>query len=73
MHDAKRIRSLIAEEVDSLIAFRRELHQHPEIGYQEHETARRIQRELAATFGVNPKFIWVRMERYGLLPGKGQG
>ena len=30
-------------------------------------------RELAATFGVNPKFIRVRMERYGLLPGKGQG
>ena len=32
-----------------------------------------LQRELAATFGVNPKFIRVRMERYGLLPGKGQG
>ena len=48
MHDAKRIQSLIAQEVDSLIAFRRELHQHPEIGYQEHETAKRIQRELAA-------------------------
>ena len=35
-----------------------------------------LQRELAATFGVNPKFIRVRMERYGLLPalpGRGQG
>ena len=32
-----------------------------------------LQRELAATFGVNPKFIRVRMERYGLLPSKGQG
>ena len=32
-----------------------------------------LQRELAATFGVNPKFIRVRVERYGLLPGKGQG
>lgn len=35
-----------------------------------------LQRELAAAFGVNPKFIRVRMERYGLLPalpGRGQG
>jgi len=35
-----------------------------------------LQRELAATFGVNPKFIRVRMERYGLLPAqpsRGQG
>ncbi len=35
-----------------------------------------LRRELAATFGVNPKFIRVRMERYGLLPtlpGRGQG
>jgi len=32
-----------------------------------------LQRELATSFGVNPKFIRVRMERYGLLPGKGQG
>ena len=31
-----------------------------------------LQRELATTFGVTPKFIRVRMERYGLLPGKGQ-
>lgn len=29
-----------------------------------------LQRELAARFGVNPKFIRVRLERYGLLPGK---
>lgn len=36
----------------------------------------RLHRELAATFGVNPKFIRVRMECYGLLPtlpGRGQG
>ncbi len=35
-----------------------------------------LRRELAASFGVNPKFIRVRMERYGLLPalpGRGQG
>ena len=48
MLDAQRIRDLVAEQVDALVAFRRELHQHPEIGYQEHETARRIQRELTA-------------------------
>lgn len=29
-----------------------------------------LQRELATQFGVTPKFIRVRMERYGLLPGK---
>lgn len=28
-----------------------------------------LQRDLAATFGVNPKFIRVRMKRYGLLGG----
>lgn len=35
-----------------------------------------LQRELAATFGVTPRFIRVRMERYGLLPAlpsRGQG
>ena len=35
-----------------------------------------LQRELATTFGVTPKFIRVRMERYGLLPAlpsRGQG
>jgi amidohydrolase len=36
------INDLIAENLDSLIAFRREMHQHPEIAYTEYETAKRI-------------------------------
>ncbi|WP_143904263.1 hypothetical protein [Tepidimonas thermarum] len=31
----------------------------------------RLQRDLAACFGVTPAFVRVRMQRYGLLPGEG--
>lgn len=48
MIDAARIRSLIEHEVPSLTALRRELHQHPEIGYEEVRTAERIRGELDA-------------------------
>ena len=48
MIDAARIRSLIEHEVPSLTALRRELHQHPEIGYEEVRTAERIRAELDA-------------------------
>jgi len=48
MIDAARIRSLIEHEVASLTALRRELHQHPEIGYEEVRTAERIRAELDA-------------------------
>jgi len=48
MHSSDRIRALIAEELESLIALRRALHQQPEIGYEEKATAARIQLELAA-------------------------
>jgi amidohydrolase len=48
MIDAARIRSLIEHEVPSLTALRRELHQHPEIGYEEIRTAERIRAELDA-------------------------
>ncbi|MBL9148778.1 MAG: amidohydrolase [Phycisphaerae bacterium] len=36
------LRSIIAEEVPGAIAFRRDLHMHPEIGYEEKRTADRI-------------------------------
>ena len=48
MLDPARIRSLIEGELASLTALRRELHQEPEIGYEEHRTAERIRRELTA-------------------------
>lgn len=48
MIDAARIRSLIEHEVPSLTTLRRELHQHPEIGYEEVKTAQRIRGELDA-------------------------
>ena len=43
-----RIRSLVEAEVASLTARRRELHEQPEIGYEEHRTAERIRLELGA-------------------------
>lgn len=39
---------LILSEHDSLTEFRRDLHAHPELGYQETRTSEAIQRELAA-------------------------
>jgi amidohydrolase len=43
-----RVRDLVQRELPSLTALRRELHQHPEIGYEEFRTAERIRRELDA-------------------------
>ena len=41
------IRSVIARHLPELVALRRDLHAHPEIGYEEHRTAGVIARELA--------------------------
>ncbi|MFK7961217.1 MAG: M20 family metallopeptidase [Phycisphaerales bacterium] len=43
-----RVRSLIHEELDALVAIRHDLHAHPEIGYEEHRTSGVIRRELEA-------------------------
>ncbi|MFM8873421.1 MAG: M20 family metallopeptidase [Phycisphaerales bacterium] len=43
----ERIRSLVAEELPRLVALRRDLHRHPEVGYEEVRTAGVIVRELA--------------------------
>jgi amidohydrolase len=40
--------ALIAQEIPSLIALRRDLHAHPEVGLAEHRTAARIAHELSA-------------------------
>ncbi len=42
------IQDLIRAELPSLIAIRRDLHQHPELSYQEHRTSKVVQRELSA-------------------------
>ena len=62
MVDAARIRTLVESEVASLTALRRDLHRHPEIGYEEHQTAERIRAELDAA-GVS--------HRDGLAGGTG--
>jgi len=41
-----RIRTLVQEEVDDLIAIRRDLHAHPELGYEEHRTSQLVKRQL---------------------------
>ncbi len=38
----ERLRSLIADELPQAIAFRRDLHMHPELGYEEYRTAQAI-------------------------------
>ena len=43
----ERIRSLVAEELPRLVALRRDLHRHPEVGYEEVRTAGVIVRELS--------------------------
>jgi amidohydrolase len=40
------IREVIAQELPDLFAIRRDLHAHPEIGYEEHRTSQVVQREL---------------------------
>jgi amidohydrolase len=44
----ERIRELVQRELPSLTALRRELHQQPEVGYEEVRTAERIRKELDA-------------------------
>jgi amidohydrolase len=43
---SQRLRDLIAQELPDLIAIRRDLHAHPEVGYEEHRTSQVVQREL---------------------------
>lgn len=42
-----RLRQMIADELPDLIAIRRDIHAHPEIGYEEHRTSQVVQRELS--------------------------
>lgn len=44
--DSRTLRDAIARELPELVAIRRDLHAHPEIGYEEHRTSQVVQREL---------------------------
>jgi amidohydrolase len=44
--DQRTLRDAIAREIPDLIAIRRDLHAHPEVGYEEHRTSELVQREL---------------------------
>ncbi len=46
--DTARLRALIQTELPSLIRIRRDLHAHPELGYEERRTSELVQRELRA-------------------------
>ena len=46
--------SAIAEEVDTLVATRRDLHQHPELGFQEFRTSALVARTLES-YGLTPQ------------------
>jgi hippurate hydrolase len=46
--DTARLRALIQAELPSLIKVRRDLHAHPELGYEERRTCELVQRELRA-------------------------
>jgi amidohydrolase len=48
MPTTERLRALIAQELPSLIALRRDLHAHPETAFEEQRTSEVVQRELAA-------------------------
>jgi amidohydrolase len=45
---ADAIRTMVREELPSLVEFRRDLHMHPEVGYEEVRTSGAVLRELAA-------------------------
>lgn len=40
--------AFLAEHEDELIAFRRDLHMHPELGYAEHRTTKKLADRLRA-------------------------
>ena len=48
--------AFLAEHSGELIEFRRDLHAHPEIGYHEHRTTRRVALRLAAA-GLRPMLL----------------
>jgi amidohydrolase len=50
------LEAFLAQHTGELVEFRRDLHAHPEIGYHEHRTTRRVAQRLAAA-GLRPKLL----------------
>jgi amidohydrolase len=44
--ETDQLRQMIEQELPDLVAIRRDLHAHPELGYEEHRTSQIVQREL---------------------------
>ena len=56
-HDLVReLDEFLAAHEDELIAFRRDLHAHPELGHHEHQTTRKVARQLSAA-GLQPRTL----------------
>jgi amidohydrolase len=50
------LEAFLAQHTGELVEFRRDLHAHPEIGYHEHRTTRRVAQRLTAA-GLRPKLL----------------
>jgi amidohydrolase len=50
------LETFVAGHADELVDFRRDLHAHPEVGYHEHRTTRRVALRLAAA-GLRPVIL----------------
>ena len=59
---------ILAELEGELLAFRRDVHQHPELSYQEHRTSRVIAERLRAA-GLEPRTV----TETGLVCDVGEG
>ena len=57
---------LSSEQLEGLVTLRRELHRHPEVGFQEFETRERMRAALLRT-GLEPEAIKVNLHlRYSI-------
>jgi amidohydrolase len=67
-----RLRTLIDAELEALVAIRRDLHAHPELGYEEHRTSGVIRRELEAAGIAHVGDLAGGTGVLGHLPGAGE-
>ena len=63
-----RLDALVTPHLEKLVAVRRDIHAHPELGYEEHRTTELLERELGA-LGFAPK----RPVETGLIADTGEG